>query len=151
MVLKPIISNISIVLFIFIGISCNNNSQKNYLVTFKVTVISPTEEQKVFITGNQPELGNWEPGEVLMDRINDSSFIKTFSFSEGTHLAIKFSAGHWWTEALNKDENLYDNLELEVEKDTVISVIVYDWKNTFVNGKVLFNEKRFRPDRTIMV
>ena len=151
MLIINIISNISIFLLILIGISCNNNSQKNYLVTFKITVISPTEEQKVFITGNQPELGNWEPGEVLMDRINDSSFIKTFSFSEGTHLAIKFSAGHWWTEALNKDENLYDNLELVVEKDTVVSVVVYDWKNTFVNDRVVLNQKRFQPNRTIMV
>ncbi len=112
---------------------------------------NPSENQKVFITGNEPELGNWEPDSIMLDRVNDSTFRKIISFQKGTGIEFKITAGHWWLEALDKNEQLFKSFILNVKKDTTFSIVVYDWKNTFINGKVILNQKRFAPNRTIMV
>ena len=111
---------------------------------------NPSENQKVFITGNEPELGNWEPDSIMLDRVNDSTFRKIISFQKGTGIEFKITAGHWWLEALDKNEQLFKSFILNVKKDTTFSIVVYDWKNTFINGKVILNQKRFAPNRTIM-
>ena len=149
--MKSIISNISILFCIIILTSCGNNSKLQHKVTFQVIVKNPSENQNVYITGNEPELGNWKPDSVMLYRINDTTFRKTISFKKGTNLEFKITAGHWWLEALDKNEQLFNNFEFKVKNDTTFSVIVYDWKNTFRNGEVVLNQKRFRPIRKMMI
>ena len=152
MSLKNITSNISIILgIILIFAGCSDNPKLLHKVTFQVIVKNPSENQKVFVTGNQPELGNWKPDTLMLDRINDTTFNKTISFNEGTKLEFKVTAGSWWLGALNKDEQLFNSFRLNVKNDTTFSVTVYDWKNTFINGKVVLNQKRFTPSRKIMI
>jgi serine phosphatase RsbU (regulator of sigma subunit) len=149
--LKNFSPHISILfLLLLIHISCNYNYEIKHNVTFRVEVKNRAEDQNVFITGNQPELGTWNPGKVVLERINDSLFTKTISFKEGTNLEFKITGGSWWREALDKNEFLYNSRKLSVEQDTIISITVYDWKNTFLNGEVVLNQKRFHPNRTIM-
>jgi len=150
--LKNIISDISILLYFIIAFSgCSDNSNLKYKVTFQVLVKNPSENQKVFITGNIPELGNWKPDSVMLDRYNDTTFRKTISFKKGTTFEFKVTAGSWWFEALDKNEQLYNSFELNVNKDTILTVNVYNWKNTVKEGKIVLNQKRFAPHRTMMV
>ncbi len=121
-----------------------------YKVTFLVNVKNIPPNKTVNIAGNQPELGNWEYNQVEFEKINDSTFSKTFSFKEGTNLEYKITSGNWWFEALDSNEQIYDNFELKVDKDTSVSIFVFDWKNSVNDGKIVLNQKRFKPKRTIM-
>lgn len=146
--IDSIIAILFYVILIFIG--CKDNS-KLHSVTLRVLVKNPSENQKVFITGNQPELGNWKPDSIMLGRVNDTIFSKTISFKEGTDLRFNITAGNKWLGALDSNEQLFKNFELDVKNDTTLSIIVYDWKNTFKDGIVVLNKKRFRPNRGTMV
>ena len=53
-------------------------SQKK--VEFIVTAPGLTDTEKVFVTGNQTALGDWNPGLISLDKINDSTWNKAFIF-----------------------------------------------------------------------
>jgi serine phosphatase RsbU (regulator of sigma subunit) len=142
---------VSILLFILVFAGCRSNPGLRHNVTFQVMVKKPTTDQKVFIAGNQPELGDWNPDSVMLDRTDDSTFRKTVSFYGGTDLEFRVTAGSWWLEALDSNEQLYQPFRLNIEKDTICTVVAYDWKNTFVDGKVVLNQRRFKPGRTTMI
>ncbi len=149
---KFIISNI-VILFISVLIitGCGNNSNKLYKITFLVHVKNPIVNQKVYITGNQPELSNWIPGKVELNKINDSLFSRTFSFKENTELLFKVTAGSWWEQALDSSYQNYKNFIIKLKKDTDFPIIVYDWRNIFRDGKIVLNKKRFQPNRDYFV
>ena len=149
--MKNIITNITCLFFLIILTGCANNSELQHQVTFRVLVRNPFNNQKVYVAGNQSELGNWSPDSFMLDRINDSTYQRTVSLKEGTDLEFKVTAGSWWLEALDKDQQLYSNFKLRVKNDTLFPVVVYNWKNTFIDGKVVLNQKRFNPNRTTMV
>ncbi|HSP89108.1 MAG TPA: SpoIIE family protein phosphatase [Ignavibacteriaceae bacterium] len=134
----------------FVLPGCKNDSQSYHKVTFQITVQNPLDSLKVFITGNHQKLGDWFPGSVVLEKVNPNIFKKTISFKEGTDLEFKITAGNWWLEAFDSEQNIYNNFQLEVEKDTIIKINVSDWKNTFINGRILLTEKRFQPGRTTL-
>jgi len=146
-----VLSKIFILLILFLfAISCTGNLEKSYQVTFQVHVRKPVKGQKVYITGNQPELSNWTPGKITLHKVNDSLFTKTFSFKDNTELQFKITAGDWWLQAVDSNYHNYQNFTLKVKSDTVFSVKVFDWRNEFKNGIVVFNQKRFLPNREYM-
>ena len=140
-----------VALFFSLVTSCVNNDAPFHKIKFNVIVYNPVENQKVFITGNNPELADWNPSKIQLDRVSDSLFSKTLKFKRGTSLVFKITAGSWWLEALDSNENLFNNFTLDLNKDTTVTIIVYGWKNTFIDEKVVFNEKRFRPNREYFV
>ena len=131
-------------------IGCSNDTSF-HKITFQVFVKNPVRGQEVFITGNQPELGSWNPDKVKLKRFSDTLFSRTFQFKMGTKVEFKFTGGNWWLEALDRNEFVYNNLNLKVERDTDISTTVYDWKNTFIDKKLVFDAKRFHPNRATLV
>ena len=138
----------STILLLFASlIGCSFNNTNVHKVTFEVTLKNSIDNKKVFISGDQPELGNWKPDLIELTKINDSTFEKTMSFKDGEKIQFKFTSGTWWQEALNSKRALFKNLNLKVKNDTLIKIKVYSWKNTFKNGIVVLNEKRFRPER----
>ena len=115
--MKNIISNIFIIIYILIIFTgCGDNSKSIHKITLQVIVKNPSENQKVFIAGNQPELGNWKPDEIQLEKIDDSLFSKTFSFKQDTDLEFKITAGHWWLEALDSDEQLFQNFLYKLQQ-----------------------------------
>jgi serine phosphatase RsbU (regulator of sigma subunit) len=101
----------------------------------------------VYLTGNTPELGAWNPSAIPMKKESDSVWSVTLPLDDGEKIKYKVTAGSWWVEALNKDEARYDNLELKVKSDTTVFVVVYDWLNSMSNGRPVYSTKRFHPNR----
>lgn len=98
----------------------------------KVTFILKTKlhnDSLVYITGNNPKLGNWNPSAVPLVKLNDSTFTKSFSFKSGITIEYKFTKGSWNKEALSSDWKVPPNNMLEITKDTVISFIISKWKD----------------------
>ncbi len=115
------------------------NAQQNCNIKFVVISKNLPDSIKIFITGNERQLGNWNPGEVEMTKIKDSMWEKTISFPLNKKIEFKFTQGRWEEEALNNDKTVPSNESFVIKKDTTVIVNVKYWesrpKNRFT-GKI---------------
>lgn len=98
-------------------------------VDFKIFIKNLCEDNSVYITGNNIQLGNWAPDAIKMERLNDSTFIKTVYFYQNTYLEFKFTKGNWETEELTEDGSIPGNHKLTVLCDTVFTHSIYSFDN----------------------
>jgi enterochelin esterase-like enzyme len=91
--------------------------------TVRITVEAPAAAQAVYITGNRPELGPWNPGKMAMRREGDRH-LTTLVVPHGTPLEFKFTLGSWASEALNEDGSVPANhvVLVDGDKDLVYKV-----------------------------
>lgn len=101
---------------------------ENAKIEFKIIAKNLPEDHEVYITGNNVQLGNWTPDAIKMEKLNDSTFIKTFYFPVNTHLEFKFTKGSWETEALREDEKAFKNFSLKVAGDSILTFKIPKWK-----------------------
>lgn len=104
------------------------NQKDSVLVQFIVNTQSNSESEDIFLTGNNQQLANWNPGTVKMNRMNDSTFTKSFFFKPNTFLEFKFTKGSWETEALREDEKAFKNFSLKVAGDSILTFKIPKWK-----------------------
>lgn len=102
--------------------------QESAKVTFKLITPEP-ERTAVFITGNDVQLGEWDPGKIVLSPDGEKSYSITLSFSPGTELEYKFTKGSWEKEALYQKGVLPGNFRLKVTKDTTVTATVAEWSN----------------------
>jgi len=100
-------------------------SEAVFEVTFKVIV--PDKNDEVYITGNQPELANWNPKELIMK--STSEFEREITLNIHTPAQFKFTRGTWDTEALIDGIEGIPNLKLEVTEDCEAEYKVINWKD----------------------
>ena len=107
-------------------------------VEFIVTAPGLTDTEKVFVTGNQTALGDWNPGLISLDKINDSTWNKAFIFPVNSTLEFKFTKGNWSKEALDSNSKVPGNTILNVFSDTTIFYRITGWCDSCANvwGKV---------------
>lgn len=87
------------------------------------------ENEKVFITGNSSQLGEWNPNLISLDKIDSLTWTKTFHFNRGEFIEFKFTKGDWNKEALNADKTVPGNYSLTVNSDTVLNFTIKFWKD----------------------
>lgn len=112
-----------------------------------LTVISKIpDDQKIFVAGNKPELGNWNPGKVPLNKINDSTWSIAFKFSNNEIIEFKFTKGSWEEEALNEDAQVSGNKIINVLNDTTTVFKILDWGKSSPNviGQITGNVKFHR-------
>jgi predicted alpha/beta superfamily hydrolase len=124
-----------IIMFSVIPIS----AQEKIKVTLEV--ISPTldDSVKVYVVGNIEELGNWNPGKIMLDNCKNKSWKKTIEVIKGTRLEYKFTKGNWASEALGSDSSVPQNSVLVANNDTTIVRTILNWRDKFnfkVNGQI---------------
>lgn len=98
-------------------------------VTFNVITRGVPENTSVFISGSHEQLGNWNAHDVPMDKIDDSTWSKTFKFNAGTYLEFKFTLGSWQTEALGDNGFPLNNYSFYIDQDTILNYYITRWKN----------------------
>jgi lysophospholipase L1-like esterase len=98
-------------------------------VTIQVTV--PESTGPVFLTGNLPELGPWQPELFLMegDGRQRSARLK---IPHGYEFLFKFTAGGWDREALNRDFSVPANHRLLVEEPGALQLVVERFRDPAV-------------------
>lgn len=100
----------------------------------KVVVISSLPaDQKVFIAGNTPALGNWDPGKVSLNKINDSTWSKVFDFNNGEIIEFKLTTGSWDQEALDESGKIPGNFVYRVKTDTMLMFEIEHWGKANIN------------------
>lgn len=104
-----------------------------------ISVLS--QDQKVFIAGNNPELGNWNPNKITLTKLNDSTWSKAFEFKIGETIEFKFTLGSWEEEALNEIGKKSGNNILKILKDTVLVFNIANWgySKSNISGQITGN------------
>ncbi len=137
-----------IVLLIFVLASISPAQTNSKIVKFVVTARGLSKEAKVYITGNNPRLGNWNPGSIQLKKLNDSTWSKEIRFNDDESIEYKFTLGSWQNEALDSNGNLPPNLQLIVSKDTTIKLKINSWKKGNIDvgfkGQITGTVKYFR-------
>lgn len=108
-----------------------NNQPK---VTVKVFSNLNDSTDKVYIAGNNKQLGNWQPDSILLNNI-DHYWERTFNFAHNTSIEFKFTKGSWENEALDENGKIPPNHSLKVVKDTTLMFNISHWKNKNSNTK----------------
>jgi len=88
-------------------------SEEEYNVTIKVKVLNKTDT--IYISGNQDNLGNWNPEKIKMERVSD--FERVLNLKLKSPAQFKITRGNWDTEAEVK--GTYENIIIKPEKQSV--------------------------------
>lgn len=94
------------------NIQAKELSEEEYEVTIKVKVLN--KEDKIYITGNQNNLGNWSPEKIKMKKISDLDRQITLKLKSPAQ--FKFTRGNWDSEA--EVIGAYGNITIRPEKQT---------------------------------
>ncbi len=121
----------SMKLFFIAFLIFSNVYSQEYRVTINVTVKNFPAGAKVYITGNNAQLGFWNPGKTELDSVTENVFSKTFSFPINERVEYKITRGSWSTEAVYDTGNTPSNFVLVISKDTTINIPVEAWKDQF--------------------
>jgi predicted alpha/beta superfamily hydrolase len=101
-------------------------------VQISFTVIIPKttpQDGIVFIAGNHPSLGDWNPGEVALKKINDSTWSRSFTFLKGMELEYKITLGTWNSQALYQSNEIPENSREVVSTDKEVIIRPSNWSN----------------------
>ena len=94
-------------------IECN---AQNVMITFTVIVPPVTpKDAVVYIAGDHPHLGNWNPGAIALKKIDDSTWNRSFMFPLGQELEYKITLGSWESQALYHSTDVPANSRTVVE------------------------------------
>lgn len=69
--------------------------QEKHIVIRVVVPLSTPKDATIFIAGNAPVLGDWNPGKVGMHRENDSVWSFSGSAPPGAFVEFKITRGSW--------------------------------------------------------
>lgn len=134
--------NIFLSVFCCLLLSISIFSQHVHKIFFTIFSTSLSESQSVFITGSDSLLGYWNPSSIKLEKMNDSTWSKTFFFESGKLIEYKFTLGSWTKEAMNDDGSVPENFSLVITKDTNLIHTITKWKDekrNVVNGQITGN------------
>lgn len=114
---------------------CGSNSQSGKKkITLRVISPAVKDTETVYVSGNNKQLGEWKFNSVGLDKINDTTWEKSFYFEKDENIKFKFSKGSLSSEAVSpKGMQYYNVYSLDVKKDTVCSIRVAEWMNSAMN------------------
>lgn len=106
-------------------------AQQKVEVKFIVITNALADSEHVSISGNSTELGNWNAEKIILNRVNDTTYSKSFKFSAGENIEYKITRGSWDKEAVESDGSVPKNSFMRINADTIIVVRIAGWKDQF--------------------
>ncbi len=116
-------------------------------IAFNVVPKTIPAGSKVFIAGNHEKLGEWNAGTVALERRDDGSWSRTFTFPVGSELEYKITRGSWPTEAVNAEGIVPQNFKLRVVSNETVRIVVANWRDVLhkiegqITGTVRYHRK----------
>ena len=114
-------------------------------VTFRVQAEGVGAQERVYIVGNQPALGNWDPAAAPLDRQPDGVWMRTVEVPRGARLEYKLTRGSWATEALSEDRRIQPNRRMEVTGPRSVGVSVPAWRDQVTPVSAVVGDLRLHP------
>ena len=87
-------------------------------VTIEIHAPTTDDSATIYVTGNNPQMGNWQPDKVLLQNIGNHLWRKSFRFEKGTVLEYKVTQGSFDNEAADDKGRPFQNSVLAVNNDT---------------------------------
>jgi predicted alpha/beta superfamily hydrolase len=116
-----------IIVFVLLFTSCLAQTVK---VTVNViTPLTTPKDATIYIAGNEPKLGDWDPGKIKMKQVNDSLWTTELSFSKGFFLECKITRGSWNKQAIFKQGEIPPNTQATLNNDTTITLQPIMWSD----------------------
>ena len=115
--------------------------QEKKIVIF-AEVDSLPANSKVYITGGNDELGNWNQMQKMKKRSYNSWSFKTYA-NTGDTLFFKFTRGDWSTEAVDSNGIEFPNFIHVVKGDTTLKFKITKWRDQ-VQQKIILTEERIK-------
>lgn len=123
-------------------------------VTKKITTVSITLNiklkaklkpgEQLYVTGNIPELGDWDPAGIPLNKGDDELYQIQITSERGKFIECKLTRGTWKTQGIyDLDKVPPENLVIKANKDKKINVTILDWldqqilESDPVKGKLL--------------
>ncbi len=105
-------------------------SARDAMVTFKVFAPPETPaDARLFISGNIPSLGPWDPGKVELGKIGDRTYAITLILPAGLDFQYKFTRGSWETVEKGRWFEEISDREHHVLGDETVTVRVQNWRD----------------------
>jgi glycosidase len=106
-------------------------------VTFNVTVPAFTPAvDVVYLPGNQPELGPWNPGKWAMTKVDATHWTTTVEFLDGLALEYKYTRGTWdvveWWEEIHDLINRHLTVDYGTNGTQTVNDTVPNWRDPLV-------------------
>ena len=125
--LKTILSIIAVLFLLQPSLFSQSDPVK---ITIRVELSVPLKVDSVYISGNQDQLGNWWPDQILLYKISPQIWQNDFSFLPGTVIEFKITRGSWASEAMYTDNySIPGNHVVKITSDTTIVIHVLNWKD----------------------
>jgi predicted alpha/beta superfamily hydrolase len=103
---------------------------RDAMVTFKVRVPDYTPpDESVYISGNIPSLGPWDPGKVKLGRIGEGEYAITLILPAGLEFKYKFTRGSWETVEKGRWFEEIQDREHSVLGDETVVARVLNWRD----------------------
>lgn len=117
-------------------------------VTFHVITGTLPDSSEIYVTGNHFQLGVWTPNKAKLNRQEDGSWLRSFSFEDDFHLEYKITRGSWFSEAVDKNGIIYQNFKLDVKKDTTVTIYINNWRDKGNNRILLTSDSAHNASPT---
>ena len=92
-------------------------------VTFKVTV--PNETDEIFSTGNRPDLGEWDPSKVKLEKTGPLE--RSITLELQAPIEFKITKGNWDVQGRVAEGRGWSNLKAGFFEDTTLEYTVVEW------------------------
>lgn len=99
----------------------------NIQLDIQVKADFPMEDQ-LFITGNLPQFGNWDPSGFRLPEIEPGHYQVNVAVEPGSIIECKLTRGTWKTQGIYDRQDIPpSNLVIRAESDAIIPVTIIDW------------------------
>ncbi|WP_230392133.1 alpha/beta hydrolase-fold protein [Pontibacter sp. FD36] len=123
--MKTLLSSL-LLLLSFYHTAIGQQQPDSIRITFQVYAPTLSDSQQVYLSGSTPELGNWQPNRITMQRTGAQVWEKTVYLKEQS-VQYKFTLGSWSTEATDEKGNPLPNFSLELKGDTTVQHQLSHW------------------------
>ncbi|MBI5022260.1 MAG: histidine kinase [Ignavibacteriales bacterium] len=97
-------------------------------IIVKVPPATPAES-KLYIAGNHKLAGDWNPAQIKMDKISDSTWSIILKLPKEFFFEFKITRGSWTTQAIYNEGIISSNNSLLVKSDTTLTLAPLSWQD----------------------
>jgi predicted alpha/beta superfamily hydrolase len=96
-------------------------------VTFELYAPTLPDSSTVFIVGNEPQLGNWNPAKITMQNMGRHTWQLKLQFPANTQLEYKYTLGSWDREGTDAKGFPLSNYRVTIASDITIANTIEHW------------------------
>lgn len=131
-------------LITFILVSCT----KQHIVSVELIIPENTpKSEAIYIVGNMPEIGNWNPGKIKMVQKNDTTYVYQWTVRPEQRIEFKVTRGSWSNQATFETKVIPGNIDIIIRKNEIITLHPVSWTDIDFSGTSGITGTVFRHEK----